>query len=304
MPPSSSAPQPRLTAWVERGAQPAILAGALLLWWSLLPSGAASLIVLIAALLAASALEAWMPAMPEWRQSLGTRLRLIGVYALALALSVLLLGAYEAVLGPALSGLRAGIGAALWPETWPLPLQAALLFFASDLIYYWIHRAIHRWPLLWRLSGHGFHHGFHNLHALNVGTNHPFEVVFLILPLVLLAAATGAPERAVEAAGIVLMVNAVLAHANLRMHTPGLSWLITSADHHRRHHSLVFEQSNSNYACNAIVWDRLFGTYSQGPVAQTGIGPNEPGLWRMYLLPFREPVDADTVSSRRHAPPD
>lgn len=304
MPPSSSVPQPRLAAWVERGAQPAILAGALLLWWSLLPSEAASLIVLIAALLAASALEAWMPAMPEWRQSLGTRLRLIGVYALALALSVLLLGAYEAVLGPALSGLRAGIGAALWPETWPLPLQAALLFFASDLIYYWIHRAIHRWPLLWRLSGHGFHHGFHNLHALNVGTNHPFEVVFLILPLVLLAAATGAPERAVEAAGIVLMVNAVLAHANLRMHTPGLSWLITSADHHRRHHSLVFEQSNSNYACNAIVWDRLFGTYSQGPVAQTGIGPNEPGLWRMYLLPFREPVDADTVSSRRHAPPD
>lgn len=304
MQPPGSLPRPRLAVWVERGAQPAILAGALLLWWSLLPSEAATLIVLIVALLVTSALEAWLPAMPEWRQNPGTRLRLIGVYALALALSVLLLGVYETVLGPALSGFRDGIGQALWPERWPLALQVALLFFASDLIYYWIHRAIHRWPLLWRLTGHGFHHGFQNLHALNVGTNHPFEVVFLILPLVLLAAATGAPEQAVEAAGILLMVNAVLAHTNLRMHTPGLSWLITGADHHRRHHSLVFEESNSNYACNAIVWDRLFGTYSQGPVVQTGIGPSEPGLWRMYLLPFREPADADTVSSRRHAPPD
>lgn len=304
MPPSTSASHPRLAAWVERCAQPAILAGALLLWWRLLPSEAATLLVLIAALLLVSALEAWLPAKPEWRQSLGARLRLIGAYALALAMSVLLLGIYEAVLGPALSGFRAGPGGALWPGTWPLPLQVALLFFASDLIYYWIHRAIHRWPLLWRLTGHGFHHGFHNLHALNVGTNHPFEVVLLILPLVLLAAATGAPERAVQAAGVLLMVNAVLAHANLRMHTPGLSWLITGSEHHRRHHSLVFEESNSNYACNAIVWDRLFGTYSQGPVAQTGIGPSEPGLWRMYLLPLREPEDADTVSSRRHAPAD
>ncbi|NUO75972.1 MAG: sterol desaturase family protein [Lysobacter sp.] len=300
MPASAPAASPRLAAWVERYAHPAILIGATALWWALRPSEGATLITLIAVLLLCAALEARVPAMPQWRQSLGTRLRLIGVYVLALAVSVLLLGGYETVLNPALSGFRAGLGDALWPQSWPLALQVALLFFASDLIYYWIHRAIHRWGPLWRLTGHGFHHGFHNLHALNVGTNHPFEAVFLVLPLVLLAAATGASDLAVEAAGILLLVNAVLAHANLRMHTPGLSWLITCSEHHRRHHSLVFAESNSNYACNAIVWDRLFGTYSQGPVAQTGIGPSEPGLWRMYLLPFREPGDADTVSSRKH----
>ena len=304
MPAPAPIPSSRLAAWVERYAHPAILVGATSLWWALRPNAGATLLTLIAVLLLCGALEARVPAMPQWRQSLGTRLRLIGVYALALAVSVALLGLYETVLDPALGGFRAGLGGALWPQTWPLALQVALLFFASDLIYYWIHRAIHRWPWLWRATGHGFHHGFQNLHALNVGTNHPFEAVFLVLPLVLLAAATGASDLAVEAAGLLLLVNAVLAHANLRMNTPGLSWLITSSEHHRRHHSLVFEESNSNYACNAIVWDRLFGSYSQGSVVQTGIGPSEPGLWRMYLLPFREPADADTVSSRTHPAPD
>ena len=49
---------------------------------------------------------------------------------------------------------------------------------------------------------------------------------------------------------------------------------------------------------NMLIWDRLFGTFGQGPVAQTGIGPSQPGLWQLFQLPLREPVDADTVSSR------
>jgi hypothetical protein len=37
-------------------------------------------------------------------------------------------------------------------------------------------------------------------------------------------------------------------------------------------------------------------------VRQTGIGPTQPGLWRMFLLPFREPHDVDTVSTRAQDP--
>ena len=120
----------------------------------------------------------------------------------------------------------------------------------------------------------------------------------LTLPMVLLAALTGAPEQATGAAGILLLANATLAHANVRMDTPVFNLFVTSSDQHRRHHSVVFEESNTNYACNAILWDRLFGTFSRGPVHQTGIGPTQPGLWRMFLLPFREPPDVDTVSTR------
>jgi len=177
-----------------------------------------------------------------------------------------------------------------------------LLFFASDFIYYWIHRAIHRWGWLWKASGHGFHHAFQNLHALNVGTNHPFEIVLLTLPMVLVATIFGAGAEAVGGASVLIVVNTAAAHANVRMETPGLSWIVTSANQHRRHHSNHFETSNTNFACNAILWDRLFGTYSSGEVAQTGIGPREPTLLQKFLLPFREPDFADTAASRTKKP--
>src|SRR5690606_29476131 len=88
-------------------------------------------------------------------------------------------------------------------------------------------------------------------------------------------------------------------HANLDIDTPLLRWVVTNANQHRRHHSLVFDQSNTNYACNAILWDRLFGTHSEGPVEQTGLGPREPGLLEKLLRPIREPDYSDTAASRR-----
>lgn len=277
---------------------PLLLAGALGLWWALGGSDAATLPVLVAVLGVAMVLERVVPAMPGWRMGAGATVRVGAVYVLGLALSALLIGGYEALLPDALADVRVRVGAAVWPARWPVLAQALLLYFASDLIYYWIHRAIHRWPLLWRMSGHGFHHAFQNLHTINAGANHPLELVSLTLPLVLLAALLGPPDTAVGMAGILLLANATLAHANLRMDTPGVRLLFTGSDQHRRHHSAVFEDSNSNYACNAILWDRLFGTFSRGPVAQTGIGPTQPPLWRMFLLPLAEPGDVDTVATR------
>lgn len=289
---------PRLARAVALAGHPLLLAGALGLWRALGASDDATLAVLAAVLAASMTLERLVPAMPGWRLGLGAHLRLGGIYLVGLLLSGLMIAGYEALLPSALEDVRARIGAVLWPAGWPTLVQALLLFFASDLIYYWAHRAIHRWAPLWRMTGHGFHHGFQNLHAINTGTNHPFELVLLTLPLILLAALTGAPDAATSAAAILLMANATLAHANVRMDTPVFNWFITGSDQHRRHHSAVFEESNTNYACNAILWDRLFGTFSRGAVVQTGIGPTQPGLWRMFLLPFREPGDADTVSKR------
>jgi sterol desaturase/sphingolipid hydroxylase (fatty acid hydroxylase superfamily) len=173
-----------------------------------------------------------------------------------------------------------------------------LLFFASDFIYYWIHRAIHRWGWLWKASGHGFHHAFQNLHALNVGTNHPFELVFLTLPMVLVATVFGASGEAVAGATVLGVVNTAAAHANVRMDTPVFNWVFTSANQHRRHHSSEFAVSNTNFGCNVILWDRLLGTFSKGDVRQTGIGPGEPTLWQKFMLPLREPEFADTAATR------
>ncbi|CAN5877717.1 hypothetical protein BH11PSE8_BH11PSE8_20030 [soil metagenome] len=289
---------PRLALLVERFAHPSILVTALAGWWYAGRTESASFVILFATLLLATALEFVVPAVPSWRPTPAARMRLIGVYALGFGISMSLVGSYAEVALPAVADLRERAGANVWPHHWPMVAQVLLLFFLAELFYYWVHRAIHRWAPLWRVLGHGFHHGFQNLHVTNAGANHPFELVLLVVPLLLIPEATGAPADVVGGTATLLMVNATLAHANLRMQTPGFGLFFTSSNQHRRHHSAVFEESNTNFACNAIIWDRIFGTYSSGAVQQTGIGPTQPALWRLFMLPMREPTDADTIASR------
>ena len=282
---------------------PLLLLGALGLWWALDKSEIAALAALVASQAVLAFLEATAPAVPHWRQTPKQKLGLAAVYVATLVVFGLVLSLYEWLLAPSLVHARDAWGMALWPTGWPLLAQVLLLFFASEFIYYWIHRAIHASSLFWRLSGHGFHHAYQNLHALNSGATHPLEVLFLALPALLITALFGGTAEAAAGATTLLVVNASIVHANVHTDTPGLRWLVTSSAHHRRHHSSVFEDSNSNFSCNAIIWDRLFGTFSEGAVTQTGIGPHEPTFLQKLLLPLREPVYADTAATRKHVAP-
>jgi sterol desaturase/sphingolipid hydroxylase (fatty acid hydroxylase superfamily) len=39
--------------------------------------------------------------------------------------------------------------------------------------------------------------------------------------------------------------------------------VLVTVDMHRIHHSVLFEQANSNYGAVLSIWDRLFGTYTR-----------------------------------------
>lgn len=276
----------------ERLGHPLILLFAFGLWTQLGRNELALLAALSGALALLHLLEALQPERPDWVLSAAGRWRLLGALLLMLVLSSLVNELYSALMRPLLPALVDG--AAL-----PLLLQIAVLFFGADLVYYGVHRGIHRWAWLWRASGHGVHHSFHKLQAAHFALTHPFELLLLALPMLLVAALLGASSQAVAGATLMLVVNAALAHSNLRFATPGLQALLTHNHQHRLHHSQDFDDSNRNFACNAIVWDRLFGTYREGAVAATGIGPRQPGLAEMLKLPFVEPGDVDTVASRQ-----
>ncbi len=177
---------------VERLAHPVLLVAAYLLWLAMDRGGEAVLVALLGTFALLMLLEHTLPAVPAWRLRAGQRLQLAGLYLITFVLVAAFTSLYEATLVAPLASARDALALG-WPDGMPILTQVLLLFFASDFIYYWFHRAIHRWSWLWRASGHGFHHAFHNLHALNVGTNHPFEIVLLTLPMVLVAEA--APAR-------------------------------------------------------------------------------------------------------------
>ena len=59
---------------------------------------------------------------------------------------------------------------------------------------------------------------------------------------------------------------AAIQHGNIRLREQLERWLqpvLVATDMHRIHHSVVFEQANSNYSAVLSIWDRLFGTYTR-----------------------------------------
>jgi sterol desaturase/sphingolipid hydroxylase (fatty acid hydroxylase superfamily) len=275
---------------VEYGLQPALLTAALLAWLPHRDRPELFLFAVVAAQVVLGGLEHFLPARSDWVQSPREKLVNLALVAGFTACAGAVTVFYRSALAEPLGLLRARLGLDLWPSGSPLAARIALAFLASELIWYWVHRSEHRFAWLWRVSGHGLHHSFQRLNAINFNANHPLEAFWILIPATLLTLVFGAGEE-VGAAVLLVAVNASVAHANLRLNARGIGWLFTTNAYHLRHHSRVFEESNTNYGCAAIVWDRVFGTFAPGRVRETGIGPSEPRLWQKLLLPLRQPDD-------------
>jgi hypothetical protein len=99
-------------------------------------------------------------------------------------------------------------------------------------------------------------------------------------------------------------------HGNVRMPVAldrVLRWIVVTPDMHRVHHSVVVQESNSNFGFNLPWWDRLFGTYRDQPAAghidmKLGVEPlvtDKPrGLGGVLALPFRGSPGHYSISTR------
>ena len=214
------------------GLQPALLLFALALW-ATLPSPEVALVVgIFASQGILGILESRRPARPEWK--IDARLRGVHIVAfIALAAAGAGVGdLYRGYLAVPLTELRAAWNMDIWPHAWPVLVQLLMVFVMSEFIWYWIHRAEHRWPLVWRVSGHGAHHAFKKLGALNAGLNHPFELFLLLLPAAAIELLFGVGGAAAGAA-LLLGIQASVVHANVHLNSVGIGWLLTTNRHQR-----------------------------------------------------------------------
>jgi sterol desaturase/sphingolipid hydroxylase (fatty acid hydroxylase superfamily) len=234
--------------------------------------------------------EHYFPARPGWLTNAREKIRNVTLVAILSTIALYLSGLYRDWLTGPLEVFRHSIGLDIWPHEWPLLVQLFMVFFLSELLWYWMHRAEHRWYLVWRLSGHGSHHSFKKLGALNFGLNHPIEYFFILLPSALVELTFGVGAAAAGAA-ILTVTQASVAHANIALNSRGIGLAFTTNKYHICHHSAVLQESNTNYGCSTIVWDRLFGTFLDRTIDETGTGPTEPTMWEKFLMPFKEPDD-------------
>jgi sterol desaturase/sphingolipid hydroxylase (fatty acid hydroxylase superfamily) len=284
----------------SRLGHPLLLAATVGLWLTLGGSDGALGLAWLGLVAVIATLEHVVPERPFERPTLRRRTLLVAT-GIVLASALGALGAvYEGVLRPLLAPVAATGPNAIWPDGLHWSAQAVLLFLLADGLNYWMHRAVHRWPLLWRVSGHGVHHSFHDLNAHHAVLTHPLELFFLAAPMALAAAIFGLDSQVVTAATLLIASIATLAHANLPLDTPGLGWLVTQPVHHRLHHSMDANERETNYACTAIIWDRLFGTFDGRTAARTGLDPDPPTLVDHLLRPFRDRAGPDRQRGDPH----
>ncbi len=181
-----------------------------------------------------------------------------------------------------------------------LPAWFAMIvaILALDLILYLQHLVFHHVDFLWRL--HRMHHADLEVDVTTGLRFHPIEIVLSMAIKMAAVLVLGAPVVAVIAFEVLLNASSLFNHANIRIPEKVdriMRYFIVTPDMHRVHHSVVRQETNSNFGFNVPWWDYLFGTYRASPQAghlgmKVGIEyfRTQRDLWLDHLLlqPFRK----------------
>jgi len=164
-------------------------------------------------------------------------------------------------------GLLFLIGLPFWGKL----ILSVVLF---DLTTYWLHRASHKIPLLWRL--HRVHHSDTTMDSSTTFRFHPIELAIVYQAGNIVAAGIfGLDVTSLALYYFIVYIFFFLEHSNLNYpnwlnKTFGLVFVMP--DHHRVHHHQEQFYTDSNFADIFIIWDRIFGTFKLIPVNQMNYG--------------------------------
>ncbi len=140
----------------------------------------------------------------------------------------------------------------------------AVLFL--DFIIYAQHYAFHMLHHPWKL--HMMHHTDLDLDVTTGARFHPIEIMLSMFIKVSIVIMIGAPPLAVLIFEVLLNATAMFNHSNVNIPVGVdhiLRLFVVTPDMHRVHHSVIINETNSNYGFNFPWWDRIFGTYIDQP---------------------------------------
>jgi sterol desaturase/sphingolipid hydroxylase (fatty acid hydroxylase superfamily) len=198
-------------------------------------------------------------------------------------------------------GLLNNIGALYW-----LKVVAAVVIL--DFAIYLQHVMFQAVPALWRL--HRMHHADLDFDVSTGARFHPIEILLSVGIKFAVIVTIGASGVAVLIFEVLLNATSMFNHGNVRLPIwlDGiLRWIIVTPDMHRVHHSVIPNETNSNFGFNLPWWDRLLGTYRAQPTnghEAMIIGLNkfrdsaDLSLGRMLIQPFVESVDTHSINRR------
>lgn len=152
--------------------------------------------------------------------------------------------------------------------TLPEGVALVLMVAALDLVLYVQHVLFHAVPVLWRL--HRVHHADLDFDTTTGVRFHTVEILLSMVIKIGAVVALGASALAVVVFEVLLNATSMFNHGNVRLPVwldRPLRRLVVTPEMHRVHHSVVPQETNSNYGFNLPWWDFLFGTYRAQPAA-------------------------------------
>lgn len=190
----------------------------------------------------------------------------------------------------------------------PLWMEMLVVFVMLDFAMYLQHVIFHVLPIFWRF--HRVHHSDLDFDVTTGVRIHPVETLISFFFKIFLIITWGIPVLIVILFEIVLNFMSMFTHTNICLNEKVervLRWFIVTPDMHRLHHSVKENETNSNFAFNLSVWDRLFGTYRAEPeagqlgmtIGMTQFRENE---WQNYIgmmsTPFSGNVGGYAINYR------
>ena len=187
---------------------------------------------------------------------------------------------------------------------WPGGLEFLLAMVFLDLMIYLQHVVVHMIPLFWRF--HVVHHSDLDLDVSSGLRFHPVEILGSMVYKIGLVFALGPDPLAVLVFEAILNGMAQFSHSNITLperldHI--VRWVLVTPDMHRIHHSVVVQETNSNFGFNLSVWDRMLGTYirdamKRQPEIVIGVDTfrrsEEVSFQKLLTMPFRKVPQAYT----------
>lgn len=177
----------------------------------------------------------------------------------------------------------------------PSNLEAAALIFANlfaiDFLFYWYHRAQHKFHFLWAI--HELHHSDSELNATTTYRTYwlelPIQTLIIVFPTVLLFGALGAQHAFAIYVGAHFFL--IFSHSNIRLTLGPLTPVFCGPQVHRIHHSILPEHRDRNFAQYFPFIDKVFGTYyspEKGEFPPTGAPdlPSNATFIQAMIQPF------------------
>ena len=188
-----------------------------------------------------------------------------------------------------LFGWAAHDGVRGWVSNLNFFVALFLLVLVADLVQYWLHRAYHEVPLLWRL--HAVHHSVKSMDWLAGSRLHIVEVLITRTLVLAMIVVLGFSKEVIDAYIVIVGFQAVFNHANVSVRLGPLRYVIVTPNFHHWHHAQDDEAIDKNYAAHFAFLDHLFGTAVQSdrawPERYGVVGDYVPdGFLKQTAFPF------------------